>query len=301
MIVDVVTSKRLCADIIELTNTYSSASDAYTVWANQLGVSPTASLAGLVNSDDNCVEIDAGFNYALDGVTSKLMQSTEGSIGFYIDEPLGTLGSNSRPITAIIPEQRNVTRAYTSRNTINPTFIINCKTPTQDSQSQNGKWQKTADTLILFIRWSQYGNPNANNVDVALRLSKGAIEVVCTPFASTIFFQCFLMNSTISSGQALAGNGNFGKALVVNTTYTFKSATPTIISGNVIGYDGLPLSTTLRAYDRTTGALAGEAVSDTNGDYSIELYSTEPHYVVCLPGVTSETNALINDMVTPVE
>lgn len=301
MIVDAVNGKRLCPEITELTNSYSSATSAYAEWADQLGVSPTVSLAGLTNADDNCIEIDAGFNYALDGVTSKLMQSTEGSIGFYINEPLGTLGSNSRPINAVIAEQRNVTRAYTSRNTVNPSFIINCKNPTQDSQSQNGKWQKTADTLILFIRWSQYGNTNGHNVDVALRLSKGAIEVVCTPFASTIFFQCFLMNSTTSSGQAVVGSGNFGKALVANTTYTFKSATPASISGNVVGYDGLPLSTKLRAYDRTTGALAGEAVSDINGDYSIQIYSTEPHYVVCLPGDDSETNALINDMVTPLE
>lgn len=301
MIADVITGKHLCHDIIELANGYTNASDAYTQWANDLGVSPTTSLPGLINSDDACIEIDAGFIYALDGVTSKLMQSTEGSIGFYIEDPLGTLGNNARPITAITTEQRNVTRAYTSRSSVNPSFIINCKNPTQDSQSYNGKWQKTYDTLILFIRWAQYGNANLNNVDVALRLSKGSIEVVCTPFASTIFFQCFLMNSTNNSGQALAGNGSFGKALTINTTYTFKSALPAIISGNVLGDDGLPVSTKVRAYNRETGFLTGEAISDANGDYSIQLYSTDPQYIVCLPGNNSELNALINDRVIPVE
>jgi len=301
MITDVMTGKRLFPDIVELPNSYANAGAAYVQWANDLGVSSIDTLPGLVNGDDACVEIDAGFIYAIDGVTTQLMQSTEGSIGFYIDTPLGTLGNNSRPITAIIPEQRNVTRAYTSRNSVNPSFIINCKNPTQDSQSSSGKWQKTSDTLILFIRWTQYGNANLNNVDVALKLSKGSVELVCTPFASTIFFQCFLMNSTNSSGQALAGNGNYGKALTINTTYTFKSVLPATISGNVLGDDGLPLSTKVRAYDRETGLLTGEAVSDANGDYTIQLYSTEPQYVVCLPSHTSDLNALINDRVIPIE
>jgi len=44
MIVDTVNGKRLCPEITELTNSYSSATSAYTEWADQLGVSPTVAL-----------------------------------------------------------------------------------------------------------------------------------------------------------------------------------------------------------------------------------------------------------------
>lgn len=303
MIKDIVTGKRIVNDILELPSVYTSAANAYSMWAAEIGVSDSISLSGLLAGDDGCTEIDIGFPIALDGLSTKVMQSTEGSIGIYVDEPPGTLSSTQRAISAILADQRTVSRAYTSRSTVNPSLIINCKDPSTDAKSFDGKWQKTTDVAILFIKWSTYSSSSANNVDVAIRMQSGSLEIVCTcGNGSNNYLQIFMMDSTSASGNAVAGNGNMGKLLTTGTTYTFRSVTPKRIAGNVLGVAGTAIATTVRAYLRNTGQLSGEVLSNAvTGDYVITTYVEGEHYVVCLPEPSSTVNALILDKVLPVE
>jgi hypothetical protein len=299
MIVDTKTGLSIFLDILEITPTHLDATSAYATWASELGVSDTTSLPGLTNTDDGSAEIDLGFSYTIDGTDTKLMQTSEGSIGFYAS-PSSYLNA-SRPITGVIPDQVNVTRAYTTRS-LNPSMIINCKHPSVDSKSYATKWQKTDDTMIMFLKWSSYNNSEVNRVDFAMKMSKGNLEVVCnTNTNSGAYFQIFLMDSTGSSGQALSGNGNFAKVLLPSNTYQFKTVIPKLLSGVVIGSDGLFASRQVRAYDRITGNLVGSTTSDeVDGSYSITTVVNSGHYVVCLDDSDGDINAIIFDRVIPI-
>lgn len=75
-----------------------------------------------------------------------------------------------------------------------------------------------------------------------------------------------------------------------------------IITGTVLE-EGVPVSRTVRAYSRSTGALAGSAVSDINGDFQIgSLNSLNEYYVVALDdtGSSPDYNAIIFDRIAPV-
>lgn len=302
MIIDPKTGKQIFNDIVEITPLHANALLAYSAWATELGLSDTATLPGLVQADDAATEIDIGFPTAIDGLSSKIMQSTEGSIGIYVDEPPGSVSSSGRAITAVAPSQVSVPRAYTSRATINPSFVINCKSPNVDSKSYNGKWVKTADAAILFISWSQYGNSNLNKTDLAIKFSRGNIELVCTAGTDAgSYIQFFIMDSTSASGQALVGNGNFGKQLTPSNTYQFRSVSLKKISGQVIGENGTGIITDIRAYLRSNGLLVGSTTSDSSGDYLIETAFPDEHYVVCLAEDSSALNALVFDRVIPID
>jgi hypothetical protein len=300
MITDITTGVELFSDINEVAVTHIDADAAYTAWAADLGVSSTATLSGLTNADDGSAEIDLGFVYTLGGVETKLMQSTEGSIGFYTKT--GGFVNTSRPISKVLPEQVNVSRAYTTRS-LNPSMIINCKIPSVDSKSYDTKWQKTGDTAILFIKWSAYGNSLSNRVDVALKISQGSLDIVCSASTDTgVMLQIFMMNSTNTSGQAIAGNGNFGKTLLSSTTYQFSTAIPKRISGNVTDSTDSPSAQIVRAYDRDTGKLLDQTLSDAiTGFYELSIVGAPTCYVVCLDDSASMLNALIIDRIIPVD
>lgn len=300
MITDIVTDVELFNDINEVSPLHVDADTAYNTWASELGISPTTSLSGLVNGDDSSAEIDLGFVYTIGGAETKLMQSTEGSIGFYTTT--GNFVNGLRPISKVIPEQVSVVRAYTTRS-LNPSMILNCKVPNVDSKSYDTKWQKTGDTAILFIKWSAYNNSLSSHVDVALKISKGSLDIVCTAGATAgIFFQLFMMDSLGTSGQAIAGHGNFAKELLANTTYQFTTVLPKRIFGDVIGINGVPSQKLVRAYDRDTGELLAEALSDsTTGSYELSIFGSSNCYVVCLDDSASMLNALISDRVVPVD
>lgn len=300
MIKDAITGIDLFNDIVEVVPTHANATSAYSAWASELGVSDTISLGGLVNGDDGSAEIDVGFIYTLGGVETKLMQSTEGSIGFYTTT--GTLANTSRPINKVLPEQTNVTRAYNSRS-LNASMVINCKHPTADCKSFDTKWQKTPDSMIIFVKWSAYGSSTSNLVEFAMRMSKGVLEIVCnTSISSGIYFQIFLMDSTTTSGNAVAGSGNLGKVLDISSTYQFKTAVAKSLSGLVVGANGNAESSIIRAYRRSDGILIGSTISDTiTGEYSIDIYEDSECYLVCLDDSGSGLNALIMDRITPLE
>ncbi len=83
--------------------------------------------------------------------------------------------------------------------------------------------------------------------------------------------------------------------------YTYHEDVVAVISGTIRDATGALAARTVRAYLRSTGALSGEAVSDSGtGDYSITVGSTGEHYVVALPSSGETTvNAQILDRVVP--
>tara|TARA_R110002033_G_scaffold138731_1_gene177716 strand:- start:971 stop:1873 length:903 start_codon:yes stop_codon:yes gene_type:complete len=299
MITNPITSIKILNDIAEITPIHSNALSAYASWALELGVSDTISLDGLVEADDSSAEIDVGFIYTSGGTDSKLMQSTEGSIGFYTNP--STFSNSARAITKVLSEQVSIPRTYTTR-ILNPDLIISCKHPDNDSKSYDVKWQKTSDTMILFLKWSAYNSSESKRVDFAMRMTKGAIDIVCnTNIDAGAFFQIFLMDSTTSSSSAIDGTGNFAKSLLPSTTYQFKSIIPRLLTGTVIGADGNFAALPIRAYDRVTGKLMGNTTSDAiTGEYSIETTVYTEHYIVCLDDSVNNLNALIIDRVVPI-
>ncbi len=75
------------------------------------------------------------------------------------------------------------------------------------------------------------------------------------------------------------------------------------ISGNVKNHLGANTQRTLRFYERSTGILLGETLSDpTTGNYSFETTLDAPHTVIVLDDDAGDLkNALIKDRITPVE
>ncbi|GGP37270.1 hypothetical protein GCM10009347_01540 [Shewanella algicola] len=303
MITDVATGIELFPSITEVVNTYPTPADAYNAWANELGLDADSTLSGLLRSDDGSTEIDLGFITTIGGTSTKLMQSTEGSIAVWLNDDAGVINT-ARPITAITSEQSSVTRAYQSRSGNNPPIIFNFKNPTTDSGSWSPKWNKTQDTAIIYCEWASYSNQNANNSKVAIRIKQGSIEIVCMADSASTGskFQIFMMDSSSTSGTAVANSNNFATALVPDVTRTFTSVILKNIRGNVTGTDGQPIDTIVRVYNRDTGRLAVEGVSDSQtGEYSLQVPDGE-YYVVCLDGsVADDLNALILDRITPVE
>ncbi|WP_434939135.1 hypothetical protein ACRWQN_17475 [Shewanella sp. HL-SH8] len=302
MIVDIKTGVELFPDINEITNTYLSPIAAYEAWAGELGLNPATDLGGLIRADDGSTEIDVGFITTIGGNSTKVMQSSEGSIAVWLNDSVG-ISNTSRAISGVIPQHTTVPRAYQSRAGNNPPLIFNFKNPTIDSGSWAPKWNKTLDTAIIYCEWASYGSQSVNNSKVAIRLSKGEIEIVCMADAASTGskFQIFMMDSTSNSGTAIDGNGNFGLLLSPNVVYTFTSVLPLNINGHVTDVDGQPTSSPVRAYYRSNGNLAASGMSDqVTGYYSLQVPDGE-YYVVCLDSGINDLNALILDRVIPVE
>ena len=299
-IIDSNSGLALYKGITAVTAEYASVADAYSAWATEIGVSDTDTLSGLVNADDSCGEVTLNFIPTLNGASYKVMMGTEGSFGIYLNEPAGTAGSNSRPITGISGIHQNVTRNYNSRST-NPALIINCKHPTNDSKSANAKWQQTADTAIFYVEWMSYSS-TAKQTRFAIRLRNGEITIVCDSVDTAgAYVQFFQLSESATTAVAIAGDGNYSQVMIVGELYQFNTLPLKYISGTVLGADSLPYAGLVRVYDRDTGVLAGEITADeTTGEYSIEC-SDGTYYVVCFDDTAAAQNALIFDRVVPVE
>lgn len=300
MIVDVSTGKVLFDKLVGQPNTHDDPKAAYTTWADELGLPSSVTLPGLYLGDDGVGEIQLGFTPTIEGVSDKLMQSGEGSIAFYTSEPDGSVTSLLRPLKKVLDEQVNVTRDFTSR-ALNQPWLITCKHPMTDSRSQNGLWQKTTSEAILYIEWLPYGG-GLGVTKLAIRISRGSLEVVFqSDTKDGAYFQTFLLDPSSSSGQAIAGDGNMGLQLTPLTVYCYKTQPLQRIFGTVMGMNGQPASNRVRVYDRRSGELSADGLSDpVDGTYSLEVPSGE-YYLVCLDDSGDDLNALIFDRVLSVE
>jgi hypothetical protein len=68
------------------------------------------------------------------------------------------------------------------------------------------------------------------------------------------------------------------------------------IAGQVL-HDGSPIATTVMAYDVESGMLAAKAETDINGNYDLELYSSDD--VIVVPLMPAGYRPLAHGPVTP--
>lgn len=75
-----------------------------------------------------------------------------------------------------------------------------------------------------------------------------------------------------------------------------------LLSGSVKDSLANPLARKVRAHRRSDGGMVASATSNgTTGAFSLTVWSTELHYIVCLDADGGTKNALIKDRVIPVE
>lgn len=178
-ITDVATGAELLPDPIEVTGgTYASASAAYTAWATEHGLSPTATIDPL-SLDDECSMVDIGFP-ALPGSTyTSVGICGEASIALYLAPRTG--GSLNAVPNGFNVAGINIQRLYQYGGT-NPSITFIFKPDTVDSGTQGGKVQNGANVAILFFQAGGYAN--RTDVDVAIRIKPGYVEFVFTVNAS---------------------------------------------------------------------------------------------------------------------
>lgn len=91
-------------------------------------------------------------------------------------------------------------------------------------------------------------------------------------------------------------------ATIVNNMITMLLSLGYGLSGTVKDASANPLKRKIRAYRRSSGRIISEATSNgTTGAFLLRVWSTEPHYLVCLDVDSGTKNALIKDRVIPVE
>lgn len=73
------------------------------------------------------------------------------------------------------------------------------------------------------------------------------------------------------------------------------------IAGNVRDTDNSPVARTVRAYERTTGRLQGEVVSNAStGNFDMFVNKSQPlYYIVALDALAGTKNAIIKDRLVP--
>uniref|UniRef100_A0AAU7YUY3 Virion structural protein n=1 Tax=Stenotrophomonas phage vB_SmaS_QH3 TaxID=3229738 RepID=A0AAU7YUY3_9CAUD len=75
-----------------------------------------------------------------------------------------------------------------------------------------------------------------------------------------------------------------------------------VLSGTVKDASANPLARRVRAHRRSDGRMVASAMSNgTTGAFTLHVWSTDPHYMVCLDADGGTKNALIKDRVIPVE
>lgn len=73
------------------------------------------------------------------------------------------------------------------------------------------------------------------------------------------------------------------------------------VQGKVFDNLGVPKDRKVCVFSKTSDQLLGSTVSDSiTGDYTVEIASADPVYVVCFPNVDEDMNAKIYDRVLPV-
>ncbi|GIU15576.1 hypothetical protein TUM4261_32740 [Shewanella sp. c952] len=298
-IMDVKKNRIMWPNLNQITNDYDSPEAAYLQWRDELNL-PNTDLPGMIQGDDGVTEIDLGFPVALDGDCTFISQSTEGSIGFFLETPTGSMTKVTRALSAAVEGQATVSRDFGSRG-VSPSVVISCKAPSIDAKAFECKWQKNDNTAILRVSWTNY-NSSSNKTELALKISQGQIEAVARATnTAAAKFQLFLCDSQANSASTLDAEGAMGLSLEQGTTYKFTSSALRYIRGKIVGADGQPASTAVRAYLRDTGRMVGSAISDAiTGVYEI-IVTDEAHYVVCLDDSVSQLNALVFDRVFGVD
>jgi hypothetical protein len=73
------------------------------------------------------------------------------------------------------------------------------------------------------------------------------------------------------------------------------------IEGKVFNYQGIPVARKVCVFSKTTDQFLGSMMSDSvTGNYSIQIDSADPCYIVCLPNESEDINAKIFDRIIPV-
>ncbi len=121
---------------------------------------------------------------------------------------------------------------------------------------------------------------------------RGSLDITGTPFGARIAYIGWLYGAATYSVSGLT---------LLQALIDWAINPPAYVQGVVEDFAGTKLARVVRAYNRTTGRLAGSAMSDgASGAFSISVSDPAAvYYVVALDELSGTLNALIKDRIIP--
>lgn len=224
----------------------------YTAWANELGVSPTATLYSFA-TDDGSWSFDLAASPFPESTALAAFFSSEAGMGFY-RQPRGAHSSTSYSLA-------HVGRFYGS--SYRPLLLLTWRPSGADQKSYGTLFQRAGQETIAFVQHSHYGSTASNRYDMALRLRPGRIELVgecfatVTPVYLTELTELSTTN-TIQQYQLLES-----QATGTRRRYDITIAPPRVfaLAGTATYSDG-QVATLARVWRRDSGAWVQDVVPD---------------------------------------
>ncbi|HPB76154.1 MAG TPA: hypothetical protein PLY96_13000 [Chromatiaceae bacterium] len=226
--------------------------EVYTGWANELGVSPTATLYSFA-SDDTSWEFSLAASLFTDSTVLKAFFGSEGGMGFYRQNPPG----NSPASYGLT----HVGRFY--GNNYKPLLLLTWHCSGGDLKSYNTLFQRAGNVTIARVQHSYYGSTSSYRYDAALRISPGSIILVGEALTTiTPVYLTEMTELSLSSGfqqYALLES----QAVGTRRRYQINFAPPRvfILSGFARFSDGA-VAELVRAWRRDTGDMVASVAPD---------------------------------------
>ena len=224
----------------------------YTEWANELGVSPTATLYSFA-ADDSSWEFTLAASPFKDSAVVKSFFSSEAGMGFYRQLPSGFTNTS-------------YSISYAGRfygNSRRPLILLTWHPSGADLKSYSTLFQRAGDVTIAHVQHSYYGNTSSNRYDAALRIAPGSIILVGEALTTTtpVYLTEFTELSTTQVIQQYALLES--QAAGTRRRYQINIEPPRvfILSGFARFSDGA-VAELVRAWRRDTGAMVASAVPD---------------------------------------
>lgn len=244
--------------------------EVYAGWANELGVSPTATLYSFAG-DDSVWEYDLAASPFLDSSVIKAFFSSEAGMGFYRQRP-SELVFTSYSLS-------NVSRFYGNAN--RPLLVLTWHPMGGDLKSYGTRFQRAGNETLAYVQHSHYGNTSTYRYDAALRIKPGSITLVGEAFNTLTPVMLFELTELLPSQQVQQYAVLETQAVNTRRRYQIHLAPPQvfILSGYARFSDGA-VAELARAWRRDTGELVASLVPDpVTGAFTLTGIKNHPHDV----------------------
>lgn len=226
--------------------------EAYTAWAMELGVSPTATLYNYA-ADDSSWSVDLAASPFLDSQVLQAFFSSEAGMGFY-RQPRPAHANTGYSVS-------HVGRFYGS--TYRPLLLLTWHPTNGDLKSYGTRFQRAGQDMIVYVQHSHYGSTSSYRYDAALRIRPGRIILVGECLSSVTPVYLTELTELAASDSIKQYALLESQAAGTRRRYDISIALPRYfaLAGMAKFSDG-QVATLVRAWRRDTGAWVRDVVPD---------------------------------------
>lgn len=271
--------------------TYTDPAAVYAAWATELGVSSTESSFEFPEwGETDGFAIPLAASPFANSTNTYCILSTDGAIGFYetLTGPVSGRYWTGLGYDALYGSYNQPKLLLAWAPTVNNPYGLNLFTK---------RMQVSGNTTIIYGQYNNYYYHNALYYDFAIRISPQSVLFVGSCIDQDRTIKLFELREQYSSNSPINLQSADIFSQTEGTIYTAQIdiiPPPPSVSGTITDDNGNPCQRTVRVYDRATGALIEEVLSNaTTGAYKVVTSVAEVQRIV----LDDSAGVVFNDLI----